>query len=340
MASTRSPVVRAVHGILFVIAISGFVWLLDKIGWGAIGAALRRIGPWGACVIIALGFIENLLDACALRGSLRRPASLFSVGLANGTGALINALLPWEMGEVAKGALLQRTVASRDAVSATIISNYAFKLSRPLLTTSAALVALVLGAGVDTKLTAWVVAANALGFVPFIVLRLLVRYGMAEALVRLLARVRLVRGRHDSWLAAAQRLDEDVRSFEHTRPARFWLVVGAQVGARFTAWMSVLAAVRLMGLDYSFGRVALVYSALNVAEFIITILPVRLGVAEGAAFGVFALFGLDPATGVILYVVLRLKALISNAAWLPFMLLPVRRRAPDPDEVVAGPREP
>ncbi len=328
---TRGRLVRAIQGVLFVSAVAGLFWLLGKIGWPAILAAFHRIGVVGAIVILTLGFIENLLDAYALRASLRHRARLFSVGLANGTGALINALLPWEIGEVAKAALLHRVAAPRDAVSATMISNYAFKISRPLLTTFASLVAIALRPSeLPVSIMFWVLTGNLLGFLPFGVIRLLVARGMAETLVRLLGRVPFLRGRQERWLSAARNLDIDVRSFDRTNPARYWSVVGAQVAARFAAWMSVLASVRFMGLGYSFGLVAVIFAAFNVAEFLITIFPVRLGVAEGASFAVFTLFGLDPATGVILYVVLRLKALGSNAAWLPFALVPLRDRGSEP----------
>ena len=62
---------------------------------------------------------------------------------------------------------------------------------------------------------------------------------------------------------------------------------------------------------------------MNTAELLITLVPARLGVAEGAAFGIFKMCGLQAQTGVIMYVVLRLKSLATTGVLAPFAFLRV-----------------
>ena len=73
----------------------------------------------------------------------------------------------------------------------------------------------------------------------------------------------------------------------------------------------------------------------------ITIVPARLGVSEGAAFGIFKLIGLPPQTGVIMYVVFRIKSLVTTGVLAPFAFVRVRATESgtpaSPDEPAAPP---
>ena len=60
---------------------------------------------------------------------------------------------------------------------------------------------------------------------------------------------------------------------------------------------------------------------MNVAEYVIAILPARVGVSEGTAFFAFKFLGLDPTLGLILYVVLRVRTVFVNGVLTPFAFL-------------------
>jgi hypothetical protein len=74
-------------------------------------------------------------------------------------------------------------------------------------------------------------------------------------------------------------------------------------------------------MPYGFAEATLVYATMNVAEYVIAILPARVGVAEGTAFFAFKFLGLDPASGLILYVVLRVRTIFVNGVLTPFAFL-------------------
>lgn len=294
------------------------VVLLRRIGWASMGDALLSIGWRGALPIMLFGFAENFLDSVALRFAVGPHIGLFRVLVTNSAGALVNMLLPWEMGEVAKGALLR---GSAQGVSGVIIWNYLFKLSRPIVGVAAALLGLALGSGIDAHMVTIIIAANAVAFLPYVFLKLLVRQRFFFFVARLLGILRFFRvsRRRDEIMAKAALLHDEVRRFWHERPAAYFGLLGAQAGARAASWLALYAITTSLHLDYSFGRVAMIYAAFNVAEFVTAVIPARIGVSEGAAFGLFTLFGFPPDAAVLIYVVTRLKALASNGLLVPFV---------------------
>jgi hypothetical protein len=47
-----------------------------------------------------------------------------------------------------------------------------------------------------------------------------------------------------------------------------------------------------------------------VAEYVAMLLPARVGVTEGSSFLLFKLMGLDPGAGLVMAVIMRIRALI------------------------------
>jgi uncharacterized membrane protein YbhN (UPF0104 family) len=94
-----------------------------------------------------------------------------------------------------------------------------------------------------------------------------------------------------------------------------------QAFARSTGWLSIYAAFRLVGLPYGFPEATLMYATMNVAEYVIAVLPARIGVSEGTAFFAFKFLGLNPSLGVVVYVILRVRTILANGLLAPFVFL-------------------
>jgi hypothetical protein len=71
-------------------------------------------------------------------------------------------------------------------------------------------------------------------------------------------------------------------------------------------------------------------------------MPARIGVMEGAAFGVFKLLSLDPSLGVLIIVLNRLRSLVSSAiVGLPALAgAPPLRQVVEAGTVTAPPPSP
>lgn len=307
-------------------ALAALLWLLSRIGWGTIGNALGRVGLPGALVLCGLSLAETLFDGAALCTVVGARLRLIFAILVNSAGSTLNLILPWESGEVLKTGLLRSHFGSGPAISGTIIWNYVFKLSRPVVSALTAVLALLLCRNTSTSTIAIVCAANALAFLPYVVLRVVIHYGAAEGLFRILKLIPGLRRHPAQWVELARNIDQQVRQFWKDRPADYIKVFVYQAIARTTGWMSIYAGFKLIGMPYGFADATLVYATMNVAEYVIAMLPARVGVSEGTAFFAFKFLGLDPSSGLILYVVLRVRTVFVNGVLTPFAFLDWRRR--------------
>ena len=327
---------RVVQLAFFVAALAVLLWLLNKVGWSTIGQALASVGLSGAIFLVALGFIETILDTVALTVAIRQ-RRWARVLFINSVGALMNQILPFDLGEVLKGGLTHRAFPSGTTIAGSIVWNYVFKISRPLVTLAAALTGLFVVTHVDLTVRFLILGGALAAFVPYLLLRLLLRRGAAEMIVRLLRFVRIVRRDPERILAKALEVDATVAGFWRDRPGAFLTVLFLQIGARIASWAGLFATLRVLGLPISFTDSLLLYAAMNTADLLITLVPARIGVSKGAAFGIFKMFGLPPQISVIMYVVFRIRSLATTGVLAPFAFLPMR---PDGDSTTAPPAPP
>jgi hypothetical protein len=333
----RFAVLKKVVQIVSVVAaIAVLLWLLDRVGWSTIAGAIGRVGFAGAAVLCSLALAETMLDGAALCAIVGPRLRLAFAVVVNSAGSTLNLILPWESGEMLKTALLHTQFGSQDAVTGTIIWNYIFKLSRPAVSALTALLAWVLCRQASGTTLIIVGAANGLAFLPYLVLRVLVQYGAAEGLMKLLRLIPGVRRHPSHWLDLARNIDREVQQFWRTRRGDYIRVFVCQALARSTGWLGIYAGFKLVGAPYGFAEATLVYATMNVAEYVIAILPARVGVAEGTAFFAFRFLGLDPTLGLILYVVLRVRTVFTNGVLAPFAFLDWQNQAGTPRSIRGG----
>jgi hypothetical protein len=302
-------------------ALAVLFWLLSRIGWATIGNALGRVGLPGALVLCGLSLAETIFDGAALCTVVGARLRLLFTVMVNSAGSTMNLILPWESGEVLKTGLLRSHLGSGSAISGTIIWNYIFKLSRPVVSALTAILALILCRNTSASTLAIIGVANVLAFLPYVLLRVLIHYGAAEGLFKVLKLIPGLRRHPAHWVELARKIDQEVRQFWHERPGDYIKVFVYQAIARTTGWLSIYAGFRFIGMPYGFADATLVYATMNVAEYVIAMLPARVGVSEGTAFFAFKFLGLDPASGVILYVVLRIRTIFVNGLLTPFAFL-------------------
>ncbi len=302
-------------------SLAGLAWLLGRIGWATVGGALHRVGWPAMAILMLLGWTETVADGAALWVVMGQRLRLGFAITVNAAGSMLNLILPWESGEVLKGMLLHEQFGTQPAVSGTIIWNYVFKISRPALSMAAALGGWALCGEMDRFHVGVILAANALAFIPYLGLRLFIRYGAAAGFLRALAFIPILRRHPRHWVEVARHIDREVKLFWHERPAAYLKVFFLQIVARMTGWASCFVALRALGANYSFGQVLLVYATLNVADYVIAVLPARVGVSEGTSFFLFKFLGLDPVLGVIMCLILRVRTIAANGAVTPFTFL-------------------
>lgn len=324
-APLRSRLSAYLRFFLPALAFALLIWLLDRIGWNVLLEYVVRVGWLGGAALLTVGFLENLFQALALRRAIAYRVSIFRILAVNGTGAVVNAAIPWEAGEVAKGALLSSDVSSQELVSGLVLWNYLLKFSTPAVSLFTALVAVAVGGiYVGNGAGPAIAAACLLALVPFVLLRFFLRYGAAELTVRLLFRLRILRKRPEVVLESAVALDQKIRMFRQERPHDFVAVIAYQVLARLSSWLSWVTVLYFMDYPISFSSCALVFSGFSVATYAMAVIPARIGVNEGTGYLLFALMGLDGPTGLIASTLQRVKSLLSSGALGLFALGPRR----------------
>lgn len=296
-------------------------WLLDRVGWAAVGQAFARVGIVGAAVLFVLGIVENLLDAAALSASLppeRRVGVLKTLSFTS-VGVIVNLFIPWEAGEVVKAGLLGRHVTARHAIPSMVIWNYVFKLSRPIVTMLAVLIGVLFARSIPRGAAFLLVMAAAVSFLPYFVLKLALGWGVTRWTLALLHRLRLLRGDPEGARRTALAVDNTIRDFYRERPGDYFRVLFYQMGARVASWATWGAAGWILGQRYDFATMAAMYGAVSLASLVALASPFKIGVGELLAGGSFGLIGLDPATGVLIALIMRIKTIATSGASSVFL---------------------
>jgi hypothetical protein len=76
-----------------------------------------------------------------------------------------------------------------------------------------------------------------------------------------------------------------------------------------------------VGHPLGFANATLLYATMNVAEYLIALLPARVGVSEGTAFFVCKMFGFNAPIGLIVYAFLRMRNILLYGLLTPFAFI-------------------
>lgn len=311
---------KATQLFLFTVAVGLLVYLLHRIGFHTVGESIARVGWFGMAVLAATSVVESLFDGFALalaagdKRALRMP-------FINAAGGVANQVLPFELGEALKVTLQSTFLERRKAVSSVVIWNYAFKLTRPLVATAAAIVGLIFGPKVTLVTAQGLMFACALSFAPYVLLRLVIRRNPATLIARVIHKMPFIHVDPEALHDAAAEVDATVRNFASHRPRAYVALLVCQVLARTCAWICMWLGMSFLGVDSRFGYASFVYGAVSVSDLFVSVLPLRFGVNEGATYGIFRMAGFDPALGIITYVVMRLKGLLGAGVMAPFAFI-------------------
>jgi hypothetical protein len=312
--------------LLGVLLIPAFV---ARIGVRAIVDELRQLGPGALWVLLpyAVGTALSGLPWAWLIEQRHRPtarAAIASRFAASGA----NALLPFfgVAGEPCR-LLWLPSAARAEGLAAIVVDR--------LLSNSVGGLWLFLGAtaALATRLSPWASGlAAALGVVMFglslLALRAIARWRMARGLQRILRRV-LGNSYRDPEVAA--RVDDAIARLVEA-PARPLLVRGLllHVAARVVSSAEVLVALWSLRAPTTLAE-GLVLSSVPIATGLIaSSIPSQIGVQEGAQAFVCAALGHDPALGLVLVLLSRLRQLV----FVPVTLLLLA--AARPPGVAAG----
>jgi hypothetical protein len=301
-------------------------YLVWSLGTASVAAAFRALSWRLVPVVLVPAAVLKLTDAYGWRALLpHRPPPARALLGALVAGQAVSTLTPTGAlgGDGVMVMLLRDRVLRRDAVASLVVAHTTSVASQGAFLVLGLVVAAALGDGSSPLIHVmwWVVLLETIAIAGFVLVQL---RGVAARLERLLARVGLSRAHLP---AAALHVDASLAAFYRGHRGRLarafaWHLAGWFVGA-------VEAAAILYGCGMPVPlATALVIEALGTGiSFATFFLPTQIGVDEGGAVATFAALGLDPAAGLALALVRRVREAVWVAIGVALLTARSRRRA-------------
>ncbi|MEQ1575678.1 MAG: lysylphosphatidylglycerol synthase transmembrane domain-containing protein [Vicinamibacterales bacterium] len=279
-----------------------FAWAVRRVGAGEILDGVRRVG-WGFVAILAVGGARFLVRAtswrlCMAPGTQLTLAQSFSAFLA---GDAVGSVTPLGLvaSEPTKVFLTRHHLATRESVASLALENLVYGLS---VLTMVAVGLTVLLATVPLPSTWRTIALVILaGLIAALVLALwMLKPGPREAT-----------DSADGWRARLTEVIGEVRRFSATHPARLWKVFAFDLLCHGLAIAEGYIALGwLLGSARPTVAQAIVFEALNRAVIVaFKFVPFRVGVDEAMTGELAQLLAGNPAAGVALAVVRKVRNL-------------------------------
>lgn len=310
-----------------------FAYSVHAAGGRQIVEAIAGLG-WGLLPILALGGIRFVLRAEAWRlctpvASRLRFQQTFTAFLA---GDAIGNVTPLGLfaSEPAKVFLTRHHLATAESVSSLALDNVVYALSVAGMV-SAGLLVMLFTVPLSFEAREWTVAGLiALGALCVLALRFLRRTR------------RRVPAQASTWRDRLRKLRESVMEFSAGHPTRLWRAFALDACFHAVAVMEVYVALRwLMGDRGPTLAEAMMFESLNrVITAVFKFVPLRVGVDEAASGAFATVVGINPAAGVALALVRKVRSLFWMGAGLALIALYHAREVPAAEggEGVPAPR--
>lgn len=289
-----------------------FAYVVRRTGLAEIADGIGRVG-WGLAAILALGGFRFMLRAASWRLCLAPDTALTyrQALLAFVAGDAFGNLTPLGLlaSEPAKILLTRRHLAPRESVASLAVENLIYAVS---VVGMVAIGLLVVVATVPLAVAVrWWIAAVLLGFMVAGVVVLGLRRGTWDSSRR--ARPR--------WRQRLAELRLAVVGYSTDPSTRLWRALALDLVFHVTAVLEVFVTLRwLLGdLSPTLGQ-AVAFETLNrVVTVVFKFVPFRIGVDEALSAAVAPMLAVNPAAGVSLAVIRKIRSLFWSAVGLGIM---------------------
>ena len=307
-----------------------FAYVVRRAGVAEILEGMQRVG-WGLAAILALTGMRFMLRTACWRlcmppgtpFSYLRALSAFLAGDAVGSVTPLGLLAS----EPTKLFLTRHHLATRDAVASLAAENLIYGAS--VVAMVAVGLTVVLATVPLPEAWRWDIAVALLAIVPagWMALRLL-RGTWDER-----------RGPRPHWRARLARLRVAVIGFSAGHPGRLWRAFGLDVAFHVLGIIEVFLTLRWLLDDRAPTLVqAIAFEALNrVVTVAFKFVPFRIGVDEALSGAAAPMLAVNPAAGVALAVVRKVRNLVWSGVGLAIIVAHPDRAGREPDRSEAGP---
>ena len=303
-----------------------FAYLVGQIGLGQLAADAARTG-WMFVPIVGLYALVYACSALAWRLTMasdppsRRPSFwrlwivLVSSGALNVLTPVINA-----GGEPYRVAALGPWLGKRRAAGSVILHRMVHSLSYVLVWLTAVGLAVLFLPPSTPAFVYLLLALVGVVLLGIIALFLFAhRRGVLERILNVMHRVPLVTRLArllEPRRAVVVELDRQIVDFYHGQPRRFWQAIGLEYLSRCIFMLELMLIATSVGLALGYWRAFTIGGLEAMLGNVLFFVPFELGAREGAYYGLFNLFGIDPQFGLYTSIVSRVRDFVWIGAGL------------------------
>lgn len=299
--------------------------IIAKIGWAQIGRNLDRLHFWFAPILLC-GFVWYLCYTAAWKLIVQKQENripfwtLFRSKLA---GEAINTMQPGnflggdpmriyllrrhsDVTSLTASVVVDRTINSLAIVAVIFVGAILAFFTLPGLPRQVS-VGVPIFLGVTSALLSWFLAHQ--------------KRGLFVALFNLGKRLPVIRHRISHLLPKLQELDQKVLQLYDKETSRFWESFLFHVAGRVMGVVEVYLIGIALSPDFTFLIALFLATLAPVVNACFTYVPGALGVLEGVYTGALYLLGLDPAIGLTIQIVKRMRSLLWIGLGILFISL-------------------
>lgn len=310
--------------IFFTIGLVLLVSLVKKVGWPEVSSTIQRLG-WGIVYVFIFPLTWTCIQSFAWWRVLADDdvkVSFWHVMLAKITGEAINTITPVSFigGDPYRIYLLQKKVAGTKSAASVVIDRTMYMLAVVLLL----FVTLVVAWFSLPLPGAWRVLFPVFTFLFFAVFVAVVRLqqkGMFGVVSRLLQRLHVGRERLKAIEEKITNLDHHIGAFYRKHKAHFFEIMILQFIGRFLGAVEVYMIVKLLDLPVLFIHCLFLTSLTILINIAFVFIPGSLGVMESGYGALFHLINLNPAYGVAIQLIRRIRTFFWIGLGLLIMLV-------------------
>jgi len=315
-AKTKDKLKNLLRIFFLFFSLAILYFLLKSIGFDKVGDSFVKVGIGGMLILICCGFVENCFDSLGLYFAVpRRNKNFVRVFASNCIGALTNLFIPWEVGELVKIGLIKEIAGSENSIKGVILWNYILKLSKACSIFAMVFLSLVFSFILQDEYYQidkfWLILLySLLGFLPYFGITILIHLNMSVKIAKLLKF--FGKKNADELMKKAEQMDSDLKLFRKNRPSDYKKTFWLQFFARYVSLLTFILCAYFSGFsNYKLSILILTFCAINLSDYIIAFIPIKLGVGEGVGFLMFAFMGLSGDAGGLVTFILRVKAIIA-----------------------------
>lgn len=296
---------------MFVLGASALAYMLRTTEWNDLSDTLLRVGNW-APIIITLDLVALCCDAAAWRAFMRPEARMVSYPRVLGawaSGRAINVLTPFgALGEPTKVTmLLERMPRARLLSSILLLNATMLYFSVTVMLIGIPITLLLLDLSHPVKVA---IGVGVIIIVPLMVmLGLVIQRGAVSTLVGTLRRAKLISvERATAWKAKLLEVDKHIRELHRSRTAGTRAGILFVVTSKLITYTSTMLLIHAVGVSLTPALIVAVLSVGVLIQWVASIVPLGLGIADGGNAALYVLLGATSQQGLFVTMLNRVRS--------------------------------